>query len=170
MTDLFTKATTAEIRLADMIHVCASAVPYGPGLRPVDVDERGRFVYVSAIWDAVARDHDTLLWHAFANPAHWSTRDHDDGGYGLKAWLSRAARTHGEDGIPLVVLGSCRLTLILDSIAERRSRFTVSGATCHFLVDRTLGAEMYVSRALATARVRSSFTPPARSPGKPGAG
>jgi hypothetical protein len=162
-------ATPAEIRLADLVHARAAQIPDGPGLR-----HEGRWIYASALWDAVAADRDGLLWHAFANPAHWGLDDRDDGGYALRAWLAQAARLCDEAGIPLVVLANGTGYPDLDPVAAQRSRIITmmgpegamghppySAAVAHFLVDRSRYADAYTYARRVPTRARSVFTPPA---------
>jgi hypothetical protein len=176
-----TVATPAEVRLADLVHAMASAIPSGPTLRhPAHGDDDK--VYVSAIWDAILADRGSLLWYAFACPADWGVHgdarlDRDDGGYGLKAWLCHAATLRDGRGAPLVLLADGTGDDRLDPTATRRSRFATAitpsstaggtirrdgaGAVFHFLVDRALAPDAYLPARRSPARGRAVFAPPA---------
>ncbi len=164
------KATRAEIRLANLVHSCVDAVPNGPESR-----YRQRWVFASAIWANVLGRRGSLLWHAFANPAHWGDPDRDDGGYGIKAWLCHAARLLDGDGVPLVLLGEVTGATDADPDAARRSEFRglldqdspgSPWVTFHCLVDRQRDPDAYLARRVAPAPARSVFVAPSPRPGQ----
>ena len=160
---VITRATPAEIRLADLVHARVGALPEGPESRYL-----GRWIFLSAIWTDVLDQRDSLLWHAFTRPAHWGGPDRDDGGYGLKTWLCHAACLRDGAGAPLVLLGDATGAVDADPDAVRRSEFCgpvdqrdpgSPWARFHCLVDRRRDPDAYRSRRAAPTS-RSTFSPP----------